>query len=1055
MKIPGLPSFGANGSNGTHFFVQRPRMAMVIAIIVTIVGILSVLGVPVSQFPRVTPPTVSVSCSYAGADATTLATTVGNIIEDAVNGVEGMAYMTSSSNDNGSYRLSVVFSQETDQNMAMVKVQNRVQLIQSQLPVSVVENGISVNTSTTSMLGSVAFFSPSQTLDSIFINNYVDLNVNPVLARIEGVASADQSGRGQYSLRIWVDPLELAARGLTPADVERAIRAQNVQATGGTLGSAPISDNQVFQYIITGRGRLETAEEFGNIIIRANESGLVRVKDVARVELGKSDYSIERYFMGNQPAGITFLSLSSTANALDVMKDVRAKLEELKPQFPGDLTYEFGFDSTLYVAATLEEIFFTMGLTVLIVALVTWLCMGNWRLALIPVITIPISLLGAMIVLNVLGYTANTMTLFALILATGLVVDDAILVVENVERVMHEERLSAGAATSKSMRQVSGAVVATSLVLLSVFVPFAFLSGMTGALYRQFAVTLSAAVFFSTITALTLSPAMCSVLLREGLRKGALLRLVENGLYRTRVIYSRIVTWFLKKAWLALALQIPVIIVAGFLYMERPKGFLPSEDMGAVFIDVALPDAAALGRTNRVMAQVTEILRNTPGVDRFISMSGSGMLSGGAASNSGMITASLKPWEERKDPEMSSFAIGRRLQEQLAAIPGANINIVIPPAIPGLGRTGGVSMYLEAVAGQDVQQLAEAVRSLVVAANADPSVGRAFANFSAQYPRLFLDINRDKAEALGVSVSSIFSTLQSLFSQRYVNDFTLYGKSYRVYVMARPDVRMSEDDILNTQLPSSKGTLVPLRSFATVNTVVGANIVERFNMYPSAKISAVPAPGHSSGEVMSALSRVVREQLPPGYSNGWAELSYQESLAASREGLIFALSFIFVLLFLVAQYESWLLPLAIVLSVIMGALGATVGLTLTGSEVNIYVQIGLVLLIGLASKNAIMIVQFARDLRREGYSIFHAARRAARQRYRAVFMTALSFILGVVPLMLASGAGAVSRQLIGVTVFSGLLAASTIGILFIPSFYFLCQRRREKFYARHKRNRAG
>ena len=657
MKLSDFSSNSPDQPQGRHFFVLRPRMAVVIGIIVSIVGLLSLLGVPVAQFPRVAPPTVSVRATYPGADAAVLASTVGNIIEDAVNGVEGMAYMTSSSNDNGTYRLSIVFDQSVNPDMAMVKVQNRVQLVQSQLPTSVVQQGVNVSAWNNSMLASIAFYSPNRTHDAIFINNYVELNVNPVLSRIEGVASADQIGRGEYSMRIWLDPLELSSRGLTPADVERAIRNQNVQATGGTLGSAPIGPDQIFQYIITGKGRLENVEEFGNIPILVNESGMVRVRDVARIELGKSDYTMERFFMSDMPAGITFLSQTNTANGLDVIKQVKAVLKDLEPTFPDDLIYEFAVDTTQYVEATLSEIIFTMCLTVLVVAFVTWLFMGTWRLAIIPIITIPISLLGAFIVLFLLGYSANTMTLFALILATGLVVDDAILVVENVERLMREERLNAVEAASKSMRQVTGAVIATSLVLFSVFLPFAFLSGMVGALYRQFAVTLCSAILFSTLTALTLSPALCSIFLREGVEKGRLLTLVNRGMQVSRNLYVRGVGWFLRHAKLALLLQIPILLVAAYLYMERPKGFIPQEDMGAIYVDVALPDAASLSRTMRVMNQVSEIVGRTEGLNRYFTMSGSGMLSGGAASNAGMINASLKPWDERTTPELSAFAI--------------------------------------------------------------------------------------------------------------------------------------------------------------------------------------------------------------------------------------------------------------------------------------------------------------------------------------------------------------------------------------------------------------
>jgi hydrophobe/amphiphile efflux-1 (HAE1) family protein len=1037
----------------SKIFINRPRLAVVLSVFITLAGLIAMLNIPVAQYPKITPPEIRVSATYPGANAEVLASSVATTIEAEVNGVENMLYMSSSSSSSGQYSLSVTFEVGTDTDIAQVNLQNRVQAAIAKLPQEVVAQGVTVRKGSVDMLGAISFFSKERTRDKLFLSNYVSSTIKDAIVRLDGVSDIFIFGELEYSMRIWMDPDRMTALGLTADDLIGTIRQKNIQAAVGSIGAEPVQTGQQLQYTLTAKGRLQNVGEFENIILRSNEQGgLVRIKDVARVELGAKAYST-RAILNGGPAVTLAVYGSPNANALATMQSVKAELALLAKSQPSGVQYQTIYDSTKYIASAIHEMVWTLFLTFLLVVGVTFIFLQDWRATLVPTVTIPVSLIGTFAVLLTLGYNANTISLFALIMSIGLVVDDAIVVVENVYRVMHEEGLSPKEAALKAMGQVTGPIIATTLVLLAVFIPVAFLPGITGQLYKQFAVTICAAVVISAVCALTLSPALCAVLLKKPLPPRFWpLVWFNKALGKSRRGYVAGSAWLIRWKFVALLLLAMVIGASYLLFLNRPTSFLPPEDQGLIYLNVQLPEAAAMSRTDQVMMQVTRELREIEGVDSVLGVSGFSLLSG-RGDNVGFGLVILAPWDQRPGPGLHVDAILNKARQKLASISTANILAFTPPPIRGLGRTGGFDFQLQSLTEKTPQEFVAAAQGLVVAANQDPALSRVFSTYTANTPQLALNIDRNRAEMLKVSVSEIFSTLQTQLGGRYVNDFNLENRGYQVKVQADAKHRDAIDDIDRLYVRSSTGKMVPMTSLATLSTELGPQTVDRYNQLNSIKVNGGAASGYSSGEAMAAMERIATETLPEGYSFDWSGMSYQERKSSGQVTVLFALALLFAYLFLVAQYESWNIPMSIIISVPVATLGALVGLWLTGGNLSIYAQIGLVLLVGLASKNAILIVEFAQSRREDGLSIAEAAVDGGRIRFRPVLMTSFTFIFGLLPMVIATGAGAGSRQAIGITVFSGMLSTTLFGIFLIPVLYFLFQSAREKGSAWRARRR--
>ncbi|WP_434051758.1 MAG: multidrug efflux RND transporter permease subunit [Roseibium sp.] len=1029
----------------SRFFIYRPKFALVISIVITIAGILGYVSLPVEQFPNITPPVVNVSATYTGANAEVLEETVAAPIEGQVNGVDDMIYMQSTSNDSGNYSLNVTFAVGTDPDIATVNTQNRVSQATSQLPSEVTANGVTVQKASTNMLLVITLYSPNGTYDPVFLSNYASINLKDSLARVQGVGRADVMTDFAYGMRIWLDPDRLTSLGMTPTDFIAAVQDQNIQVAAGQIGAPPVPDGQQFQYTIKAKGRLATPEEFEDIVLRTGEDGaIVKIGDVARVELGAQFYNASGEYNG-QPSTVLAIYQAPGANALQVSENVLARLENLAQAFPDDVAYAVPFNTTDFVQASLDDVIATLFLTFLLVVSVVFIFLGNWRATIIPTVAIPVSLIGTFGVLLALGMSLNTISLFALVLAIGIVVDDAIVVVENVERIIAEEGLAPKEATAKAMEQITSPVIATTLVLLAVFVPTIFMPGITGRLYSQFAVTISVSVVISSINALTLSPALCGLILkaRSGPPKG-LMGLFDRGITGVRDGYTAIIRRLVRVAFVGLIIVAGAIAVIMSLGSTLPQGFLPSEDQGYLMVDVQLPDGAALERTETVTERVVELTQAVPGVENVVIVNGYSILNGATSSNAALVIATMSNWEERQEPNLRINSILAKFWADFSTIPGANIIAFNPPPIPGLGTTGGVQMMMQQTGGGTPQDLASAVGSMVYSANQSPEIARAYSTFRANVPQVFVDLDREKAKTLGIGVSDVFTTLQAYLGSFYINDFNIFGRVYKVMIQADGQYRDKIEDIGRLYVRSQDGTMVPLRSILTTENVLGPQILTRYNMFRAAAVMGDPAPGASTGVVINEMESAAEEAMPPGYTYEWTGTAQQQQGASNIVLFILMLSILFTYLFLVAQYESWSMPVAILMSVSFAIMGALVAVFVTGGDVNLYTQIGMIMLVGMGAKNAILIVEFAMEQRDSGKSIMDAATEAAHLRFRAVMMTALSFLLGVVPLMTASSAGAASQKAIGFAVFGGMLFATVIGVLMIPVLYVCLQYIREK-----------
>lgn len=1021
------------------FFIDRPKFAIVIAIVITLAGLLALWAIPVSQYPNITPPQITVSAEYPGADAETVAKTIGEPIEEQVNGVQDALYMSSTSSSSGTYSLTITFAIGTDPNIDQVNVQNRVALAEAELPATVTQQGLTVLQQSSNFVIAVNLFSPTGKYDQTFISNYANVHLRYPLARLRGVGNAQILGNSRYAMRIWMDPVRMTALGVSPADVMAAIAAQNIQSAAGQIGAPPIGSGQQQQLTIITQGRLTSPQQFRNIIIKTNANGgVVRIGDIARVELGAETYSSSSR-LNQFPAATLAIYQAPGANALQLADAIRAQVARIARSFPEGLQYAVVYDSTHFVRANISEILITLGITLTLVVGVVYLFLQDWRATLIPTCAIPVSLIGVFAVLYGIGYSVNTVDLFAVVLAITLVVDDAIVVVENVTRHLEEDpQTPPKQATRAAMAEITGPVIASTLVLVAVFAPVGFLPGISGQLFRQFAVTISVSIVISGINALTLSPALCGLLLRPP--RKARFRLFtgfNRGLDWIRGRYGGTVHWLGRRLVVA-GLGLAAVFVGAFLlFVHMPTAFLPQEDQGYFFVNVGLPNGAALVHTEQVVERIGRLVRGTPGVADVIDLSGFSIVSGIQQPNAGAVIAILTPWSQRKGAAMSSLGIIRRLQGQFNAIPSANITAFNPPAIPGLGHTGGLDMELEARAGQSYPRLAATARALIYAANQNKALASVFTTFSASVPEIMLRVNTARAELLGVSPSDIYTTLQANLGSAFVNFFNYQSQVFQVIVQDAARFRNQVSDIGNLYVRSATGAMVPMNSLVDVTTVQGSNAVTRYNLYPSVEINGAGRPGVSSGQAMQAMAAVAAKHLPAGYGYEWTSLSYQEQQGSAAGSSVFVFALIFAYLFLVAQYESWSLPVSVILSVAVAALGALVALWLRGIAIDVYGQVGLVLLIGLAAKNAILIVEFAKTRVEHGDDVRTGAQAGAMTRFRPVVMTAIAFIVGVMPLVLATGAGAGARQSIGTTVFGGMVLATVLGIVFVPVLFIV------------------
>ena len=1032
----------------SKFFINRPIFATVLALLIVVAGLVTLNILPVAQFPEITPPTVQVSAVYPGANAETVAQTVGIPIEQQVNGVDGMLYMSSNSSSSGAYSLTITFAVGTDIDMATVQVQNRVSIAQSSLPEPVVVQGVTVQKQSSNIVMFLTMTSQDSVYNSLYLTNYAKLNLVDQLTRVPGVGAVNVMGAGDYSMRIWLDPEAMRIRNISPQQVYQSIQSQNVEVSAGYIGQ-PIGqdNNNAFQYTLNVQGRLKSPEQFGNIIIRREQDGaMLRLKDIARIDLGSASYSVVSRLNGKPTAAIAIYQQPGS-NSLDVSKGVKAKMEELAESFPSGVAYNVTLDTTDVIHASIDEVMVTFFETTLLVILVIFLFLQNWRAVIIPCITIPVSLISTFAVMAAFGFSINTLTLFGLILAVAIVVDDAIVVVENASRLLETGQYSPREAVTKAMGEITGPIVGVVLVLLAVFIPTMMISGISGQLYKQFALTIAASTVLSGFNSLTLTPALCALFLEKSKPSNFFIYKGFNKAYdKTQGVYDKIVKWLLQRPGMALASYGALTVIALLLFMHWPSTFIPDEDDGYFIAVVQLPPAASLERTQAVGEKINGILDSYPEVKNYIGISGFSIMGGGEQSNSATYFVVLKNWSERKGKEHTAAAIVNRFNgEAYMTIQAAEVFAMVPPAIPGLGASGGLQLQLEDRRNLGPTEMQQAINALLASYHSKPALASVSSQYQANVPQYFLNIDRDKVQFMGIALNVVFSTLGYYMGAAYVNDFVEFGRIYQVKIEARDQAQRVIDDVLKLSVPNSAGEMVPFSSFTKVEEQLGQDQINRYNMYSTASLTCNVAPGSSTGQAIQEVEALFKEQLGDEFRYEWTSVAYQETQAGNTTTIVLIMALIVAFLVLAAQYESWTSPVAAVIGLPVALLGAMIGCLIMGTPVSIYTQIGIILLVALSAKNGILIVEFARDFRAEGNSIREAAFEAGHVRLRPILMTSFAFVLGVMPLLFATGAGAQSRIALGAAVVFGMAMNTLLATIYIPNFYEFMQKLQERF----------
>ncbi len=1027
------------------FFIDRPIFAGVISIVISLAGAVSISLLPIAQFPEITPPTVQVKATYTGANAEVVEKTVTTPIEEQINGVEGMTYMSSISSNDGTSNITVTFDVGYDLDIAAVDVQNRVTMAQPQVPDDVRKYGITTQKQSPDFVVIISLYSPDDIFDDLFLSNYASINIVDILKRLPGVGDVQIFGEKKYAMRLWLNPDKLTSMEMTAMDVIAAVQEQNVQVAAGKIGDTPSPPDQTFTYSINTLGRLSSPEQFEDIIIRTRPDGsVVRVKDVGRVELGAENYGWFGHLNGGKAALVGVFQLPG-ANALDVARKVYANMERLSKRFPEGLKYAVSYDTTLFVKESIKEVIKTLLEAMALVFLVVFVFLQNWRATMIPAIAIPVSLVGTFAVLKAFGFSINTLTLFGLVLAIGIVVDDAIIVVENASRCIDEKGMAPKEATKEAMREVTGPIIATTLVLMAVFVPVAFMPGITGQLYRQFALTIAFSVGISAINALTLSPALCAALLRPTPKKQTwFFRKFNQAFEWSRSQYLKGVRWFIKAWVLVLLVFVGLVFATYAMFKIVPTGFVPAEDQGYFMVMIQAPEGTSLDRTGKVCSTVEKILEKTPGVKSVVMIGGYNLLNSAMDPSSAAAFVMLDPWDERKTPELSLDGIMGAFMGQAQAINEAVVMPFPPPPIQGLSTTGGFEYELQDLTGGSLIELRATAEKMISEGSKHPALTPLSTTFEVNYPQFYVDLDRTKAKSLQISISDIFTTLQTFLGSMYVNDFNKFGRVYRVFIQAEDNYRAKREDIAKLYVRAGDGSMVPLSALVKIKQIRGVQSIKHYNLYRTVSLYGGNAPGYSTGQAIEAMEAMSAKELSNEYGYEWTGTAYQEIEAGGMAPYIFSLALVFVFLFLAAQYESWVMPLMVMLAVPLAILGALLAQHIRGIANDVYCQIGLVMLIGLASKNAILIVEFARELRKQGMSIVEAAVQASRERLRPILMTAFAFILGVLPMVVAQGAGAASRHSLGTAVFGGMIASTFLSLVLVPVLYVVLEKLRER-----------